>query len=448
MNTTKSFEQIDEDLILRYATPADGEALAKFNGEVHADPEEDFAEFIAVWVRELMSGNHPTTKAEDFTLVENVKTGEIVSSLCLIDQTWAYEGIEFPVGRPELVGTKDEFRRRGLVRKQFDLIHEWSEKRGQVMQFITGIPWFYRQFGYEMAVNLGGRRQGFLEHIPKLKDDEKEPYRFRSVEEKDLPFITKLYRKSCQRNLLSCVRNEKSWHYEAFMRNLKSDFALRIEIIETTKGKSVGYLMTHPTLFGSRLPVVAFEVIEGISWFEAAHPTLRRIKEIGQEIAARDTKEEKKVEFTSFSFSFGAEHPVYDVIPTRMPRVFDPYAFYIRLPDVESFLQLITPVLEERLDGSYMAGHNGELLLNFFTNGIKIDFERGKIKNIESWEKPDYEKASANFPNLTFLQLLFGYRDVQELEDAYADIYYPKEEAKPLLKSLFPKKASNVLELA
>ena len=225
MNTNEMIEKIDDELILRQGTPADAEALAQYNGKIHAEDGEDFAQFIADWIHELTGGNHPTTQVEDFTIVENTNTAEIVSSLCLIGQTWSYDGIEFQVGRPELVSTHQDYRRRGLVRKQFEVVHQWSVERGQVMQIITGIPWFYRQFGYEMAVNLGGRRQGFLEHIPTLKDEEEEPYHFRPVEENDIPFITKLYQQSCQRNLLSCVRDEQLWHYEAFGRNPDSDFS-------------------------------------------------------------------------------------------------------------------------------------------------------------------------------------------------------------------------------
>ncbi|HKJ26305.1 MAG TPA: hypothetical protein VJ965_01590, partial [Anaerolineales bacterium] len=66
---------------------------------------------------------------------------------------------------------------------------------------------------------------------------------------------------------------------------------------------------------------------------------------------------------------------------------------------------------------------------------------------IEPWEKPHFEGASANFPELTFLQLLFGFRDVQALENAYPDIYYEHEFAKPLLNALFPAKPSNVFQL-
>ena len=37
--------------------------------------------------------------------VSNTNTGQIVSTLCTLSQTWTYDGIPFGVGRPELVGT-------------------------------------------------------------------------------------------------------------------------------------------------------------------------------------------------------------------------------------------------------------------------------------------------------------------------------------------------------
>src|SRR5512135_1012049 len=123
-----------------------------------------------------MSGKHPTFGVGDFTIVENSQTGEIVSALNLIPQTWTYAGIPFKVGRPELVGTLPEYRNRGLVRKQFEVIHQWSKENGDMLLGITGIPYYYRLFGYEMAMNLGGGRAGFPTHIPRLDEGEGEPY--------------------------------------------------------------------------------------------------------------------------------------------------------------------------------------------------------------------------------------------------------------------------------
>ena len=114
---------LGDNLKLRFATPDDADALAEFNVRLHeaADAGPN--------VKDLMSGSHPTCKASDFTVVEDTTTGKIVSSMCLISQTWTYSGIPFEFGQPEFVATETEYRRRGLVRKQFEVIHALSEAR-------------------------------------------------------------------------------------------------------------------------------------------------------------------------------------------------------------------------------------------------------------------------------------------------------------------------------
>ena len=45
----------------------------------------------------------------------------------------------------------------------------------------------------------------------------------------------------------------------------------------------------------------------------------------------------------------GAEHPVYEALGNRLPTIRDPYAWYLRVPDLSGFLNHIRPVLEKRL---------------------------------------------------------------------------------------------------
>jgi GNAT superfamily N-acetyltransferase len=184
-------------LVLRRATAADTEARAAFNAAIFGEPGAP-NEGSVDWTRDLMGGDHPTC-AGDFTLVEDTRRGSIVSSVVLIGQTWSYDGVEFGVGRPELVGTHPEYRRRGLIRAQFDVIHAWSAARGQRLQAITGLPGFYRQFGYEMALQLGGCRHGYPQLVPRLKEGQMDPYHVRPVTEPDLPFIAQVYREATRR---------------------------------------------------------------------------------------------------------------------------------------------------------------------------------------------------------------------------------------------------------
>ncbi len=238
---------------MRQATPADADPLVAFHGEVHRAPEtEGPDEGIVASTRDMLSGRHPTVRAGDFSLVEDVHTGAIVSSMCLIAQTWTFGDVEIGVGRPELVGTHPNYRRRGLVRAQFETVHQRSAGRGESLQAITGIPWYYRQFGYEMALNLGGGRLGYGCQVPKLQDGETEPYHVRMATRSDLPFIAEAYERGCQRSLVSCVRDEALWQYELTGRSEKSDGRRVLCIVETLAGKRVGFLVHRDALSRGR----------------------------------------------------------------------------------------------------------------------------------------------------------------------------------------------------
>ena len=103
---------------------------------------------------------------------------------------------------------------RGLVRAQFEEIHKWCEERGYAVQAITGIPYYYRQFGYEMGLELGGGRVGFEPIMPTLKAGEREPFTLRPAEERDIPFLMKVYAHACKRSLITTHRDEAIWRYE------------------------------------------------------------------------------------------------------------------------------------------------------------------------------------------------------------------------------------------
>ncbi len=78
----------------------------------------------------------------------------VVSTATLLDETLALAGITIPAGQVELVATDREYEGRGLVRALMRWAHERSANRGQVVQVMIGIPYFYRQFGYQYAIEL------------------------------------------------------------------------------------------------------------------------------------------------------------------------------------------------------------------------------------------------------------------------------------------------------
>ena len=444
LHDKKSYlNDLGDGLLLRRATPDDGDILSKFNTHIHQreDTNED-DERVGVWTRDLIERPHPTFRPGDFTIVEDANTGAIVSSLNLISQTWSYAGIEIKVGRPELVGTAPDFRGRGLIRAQFETIHQWSAQRGEMVQAITGIPYYYRLFGYEMAMELGGGRVGYKPQIPKLEAEESEPYHIRSAEEPDLPFLEKLEAQANQRYLVSCIRDELMWRYELTGRSLENVNRNEIKIIEDQNGEAIGYLIHPPYRWEAMMPVQGYEIISGCSWGDVTPTVIRYLHSKGNEYSMESGKDQ---EADAFGFWLGSDHPVYKVIPDKLPHVRVPYAWYLRVPDLPGFIQHIAPALEARLAISPLVGHSGELKLTFYRSGLRLVFKSGRIAEIGEWKPtPQGHSGDAGFPGLTFLQLVFGYRNLAELKFAFADCFTKNDQAHALLEILFPKLVSRV----
>lgn len=121
-----------------------------------------------------------------------------------------------------------------------------------------------------------------------------------------------------------------------------------------------------------------------------------------------------------------------------------PYAWYVRVPDLAGFLRLVSPVLEERLAASDLAGYSGALELNQYRRGLRLVFRGGKLVRVESWLPTTEERGQASFPDLTFLQLLLGFRSFDQISDAYPDCRADERSA-ALLDALFPQQASHLM---
>jgi hypothetical protein len=435
-----SIKDIGAGLILRRSSARDAEALAEFCGVIHGEDPKEPDERIAAWTYDLLARPHPTFHNDDFTVVEEISTGRIVSTLNLISQKWTYDGIEFGVGRPELVGSLPEFRNRGLIRLQFEEIHKWSAQRGELVQAITGIPYFYRKFGYEMAIELEPARTGFEMNVPKLPDGESEPFRFRAATEEDIPFIMETDAWAAKRYLVYTVRDEAIWRYELNGRSEKNVSRWVWEIIERVKdGEQVGFF-AHPW-FGWKTTASAlmYELKRGASWLELTPSVARHLWELAKIFSKQDGKPR-----SSFTFFLGAQHPVYEVMRDNLPRIRKPYAWYLRVADLGGFIQRVTPALERRLANSLMPTFSGEVKLSFYSHGLLLTFERGRLTKLENWMPAGRDDGDIAFPELTFLQLLFGYRDLDELSYSYPDCWWETDQTRLLIATLFPKQPSTI----
>jgi len=191
------------------------------------------------------------------------------------------------------------------------------------------------------------------------------------------------------------------------------------------------------------LTALWYELKRGVSWLEVTPSVVRYLWKTGKEYAKRDGRA-----CTSFGFMLGAQHPAYQALGDRLPTVRDPYAWYLRVVDLPGFLNHIKPALEKRLDDSIASGHSREIKISFYRDGLRIVIEKGRLTTIESWKPTPEDGGVIAFPDLTFLQLLFGYRSYDELQYTFADCWCDSEEVRALINILFPRKLSDVFPIA
>ena len=431
--------QLDRDLLLRSVVDGDTEELVAFKGDTHRrsgvlTPDT----YMMDWTRDLLTRPHPTFPREWFLVVEDQKSGGIVSSLSLIPQTWTYGGVPFPVGRVEMVSTDPRYRRLGLVRHQMRVAHTWGDESGHLAQVILGIPWYYRQFGYEYAVDYGGSRSISVGAI----DNGRGVFRLRPAVLDDIPFITQVSALGANRYAVTGLRNESEWEYELNGKSIPN----QILVLETGSTPEPAHRVGLAVLSSRRIDraetVVHLELDQSVQWAEVASDILAGFRDrvFGHVDSNGDP-------ITQVRLSLGIDHPMYRTNETVQHSIQKPGAWYVRIASLTKFLDHVRPVLERRLAISELAGYSGELLLHFFDFGVELNFSKGKMHPARERDDLSAETASAYFPPGVFLQLLFGRRSLEELEYAYPDVKASNADRRMLLNCLFPKLPSLVFPL-
>jgi hypothetical protein len=118
------------------------------------------------------------------------------------------------------------------------------------------------------------------------------------------------------------------------------------------------------------------------------------------------------------------------------------------VPDLAAFMRTVSPALELRLSESVCCGYSGELRLSFYTSGLRLVFERGRLVEAQNLSHSELGDSAAAFPGLTFLQLVFGYRSLAEVRTAFVDSWLIEDKAMALLNALFPRIPSNVIAIS
>ena len=132
-----------DGLVLREARPGDIEQIGALLAE-RGEPDDTLDHRLVV-----------TDPDAGWPACAVVVDGDrVVSTATLLDEEIRVADVRLPAGQVELVATDREYEGRGLVRELMRWAHDRSAARGHVVQAMIGIPYFYRLFGYEYAIDI------------------------------------------------------------------------------------------------------------------------------------------------------------------------------------------------------------------------------------------------------------------------------------------------------
>lgn len=410
--------ELGDGLVLKTAASAeDVERVAVFDTKVFG--EAGVGEFC----RRLFL-YHPNTQISDLIFVEDEKMGEVVSSICLIPMDWSYENVTLKVAEMGIVGTLEPYRRRGLIRAQADYFKELLAKREFDLSCIEGIPYFYRQFGYEYAMPLEGGYSIEMHQIPDPGQNEPPQFSCRPQTAADLPFLKRLYDEAAQELAIHALRNDSIWQY-LWMHAPATATGYEGWVIEDKNGKIAGYFQIQSHPFGESLTV---REVSRLSYDESL-AVLRHLKKLAIE--------RKK---PNIRLSLPPNCVLVKTAKYHQASDLGTYAWQIHIPDMARFLRTIAPVLERRLAESPFAGLTEEVGLNFYQETVALRFAQGRIEEIESLGSVG---GRIRIPPRAAVLLVLGYRDCEELRKSWPDMGMPPKEAY-LMDVLFPRMTSHL----
>ncbi len=370
---------------------------------------------------DLLIRHFPGAQFGDFQLIEDEQTGEIVSTTCLIPWQFSYDGILLRGAQLEQVLSHPDYRRRGLVKRQINRFMQVVREKQFDFSFIWGIPYYYRQYGY--AYCLEGNRSEHLpaEKIPVDASAAASQYTFRLAGIEDAAVLTRLYHQALQPVKIYITRDEGYWRYLLEWAR----FPVYL-LIEQQTGREAGYLgLAQPT--GGKHTAILESSLPGAG---ASLAALGWLKAQGaQEIHVSWPKESPLVQLAK---SLGSRETSHE-------------QWLVQITDPVEFFTKIGPVFKRRLQAAGRPGLTQDLVINLFRQAYKLRFQEGSLQDVCALGFVDSSMGADGgdlcIPPEAFVRLVFGFRRIDELLDAWPDIVY-KPQVRGLLDDLFPRMTS------
>jgi predicted acetyltransferase len=294
-------------------------------------------------------------------------------------------------------------------------------EQGYYLSAIEGIPYFYRQFGYEYAIPLDEQTRIRLEEIP----DYEPVHTIRPLANSDISKAMELLEWSQRKFYVHSVRDKAIWKMQQ-EAHMAAEYDFEGYSVEK-EGQMIAYFRISQNPESKELFLREITDVDQCG----ARSVLKFLKENGlqfglETLVCTVSRCEPFVECL-----VAAEH-------AEQP---PPYAWQIRVTDYAKMLLRMKSLFEKRLETSSFSRMTGKINLNFYRYTVQLTIEDGAIIDFQRIEES--EDRTLRFNPTVFTQLLLGHRSREELELVYPD-FIVRPSHRLLIDTLFPKLSSYI----
>ncbi|NJM09043.1 GNAT family N-acetyltransferase [Candidatus Gracilibacteria bacterium] len=391
-----SEQPLGDGLLLRSArSSADIERLMAFNASIHGPG-------LAALTHALMV-EHPQARLDYWLFIEDVATQRVAASLCLLPWTLRYGVVQLRAAEMGIVGTAEDFRRRGLVKALNKRFNEVLLRDSFDLSIIQGIPYFYRQFGYEYAMPLELWCRVELHQFRALAENER-TFSVRRASDADLPQLERLYNEAALSLDIATVRDTATWRY-LLGAGLTTETGGETLLVIAANGHAVGYVRVMAHGFGDGLICGEASLMPA----EAALAVLAWLCDLARERGKLYLR-----------LNLPPGHVLNMLALHHGAHDGGGYAWQIKVPDAAALLHKLAPLFAQRLQASAFAGWQGTLAVNLYQETLALHFEAGLLTQLEALLPGTW--GDLRLPPQLLAPLALGWRSLAELKYAFPDV--------------------------
>jgi predicted N-acetyltransferase YhbS len=338
----------------------------------------------------------------------------VVSTATLLQETVTIGGLAVPAGQVELVATDPAYEGRGLVRALMQEAHRRSAERGDLLQVMIGIPFFYRQFGYSYSMPIALL---WDVHTPPAVDPS---LTVRPATVEDIAAMAAL------QSVAQGVADVRMPHSDGCWRWLVSRSGSVQLVAEAADGTVVATARRTPPDEGAVLGEVAGSA-EGMRALIAATAAIEDVETVSVMERPGTT-----LDAVLTSCATAPEHP-------DREREW----FYARIPALAPLLDQLKPVLLDRFRAAGFTGPH-EVLLSSWRSHVRFTISDDDMSPVVAGgpEQAPISKGGSGVPPDVLAPLLLPH-GAAGLESRHPDLYLGRQ--RDLMEALFPPMTSDLL---